>query len=91
MRAAALIRERSESIAHIMTLEQSKPLSESRIEVGVVADTIEWMAEEGRRAYGRIIPVRQPGWRWKTQQEPVGVVAAFAPWNFPSTTPKMKC
>ena len=88
--AAALIRQRSESIARIMTLEQGKPLRESRIEVNVMADIIEWMAEEGRRAYGRRIPARQPGWRWMTQLEPVGVVAAFAPWNFPGTTPARK-
>lgn len=60
-RAAALMRERAEDIARTMTREQGKPLAEARIETGVAADIIEWFAEEGRRAYGRVIPARAEG------------------------------
>ncbi|HSR00468.1 MAG TPA: aldehyde dehydrogenase family protein, partial [Sphingomicrobium sp.] len=54
------------------------------------ADIIDWYAEEGRRAYGRIVPGRQKGVRQIVLQEPVGVVAAFTPWNFPTLTPVRK-
>lgn len=89
-RAADLIRERQETIARVLTQEQGKTLAEARIEVGVSADIIEWYGEEGRRAYGRIIPGRTPGVRQMTVQEPVGPVAAFTPWNFPGITPARK-
>jgi succinate-semialdehyde dehydrogenase/glutarate-semialdehyde dehydrogenase len=89
-RAADLIRERHERIARVLTLEQGKILAESRIEVTAAADTIEWYAEEGRRAYGRIVPARAPGGRQMVVQEPVGPVAAFTPWNFPALTPARK-
>lgn len=89
-RAAALVRERLEPIARILTLEQGKPLFEARIEIALNADLIDWMAEECRRAYGRVIPPRSPGHRWMAVQEPVGVVAAFSPWNFPGTSPTRK-
>ncbi|MEI9983128.1 MAG: NAD-dependent succinate-semialdehyde dehydrogenase [Aliidongia sp.] len=89
-RAADLIRERSEAIATILTLEQGKPLAESRIEVIVSADIIEWYAEEGRRAYGRIIPSRLAGTRHLVFPEPVGPALAFTPWNFPALTPARK-
>lgn len=82
-RAASLMRERTEAIAHTMTREQGKPLAESRIETGVAADIIEWFAEEGRRAYGRVIPARAEGVLQIVTREPVGPVAAFTPWNFP--------
>ena len=62
-KAADLVRERAEAIARIMTQEQGKVLGEARIEVLVTADIIEWFAEEGRRAYGRIIPGRVKGTR----------------------------
>jgi succinate-semialdehyde dehydrogenase/glutarate-semialdehyde dehydrogenase len=65
-------------------------LAESRAEVLVTADIIEWFAEEGRRAYGRIVPGRAKGTRQLVVQEPVGVVAAFTPWNFPTLTPARK-
>ena len=65
-------------------------LAESRAEVLVTADIIEWFAEEGRRAYGRIVPGRAKGVRQIVVQEPVGVVAAFTPWNFPTLTPARK-
>ncbi|HXQ67336.1 MAG TPA: NAD-dependent succinate-semialdehyde dehydrogenase [Alphaproteobacteria bacterium] len=89
-RAAQLIRERQEEIARTLTLEQGKIIAEARIEVAVSADIIEWYAEEGRRAYGRIIPGRVAGTRQMMIQEPVGPVAAFTPWNFPTLTPARK-
>ncbi len=89
-KAAGLVRERAEAIAQIMTQEQGKVIGESRLEVMVTADIIEWFAEEGRRAYGRIIPGRVKGTRQMVTQEPVGVVAAFTPWNFPTLTPARK-
>ena len=82
-KAADLLRERADSIAWIMTREQGKPLVQSRMEVLGAADTIEWFAEEGRRAYGQVIPPRSPDVIQMTMKLPVGVVAAFTPWNFP--------
>ena len=82
-KAAALVRERSEAIARLMTIEQGKPLAESRAEILGSADVIDWFAEEGRRAYGRVIPARGAGIYQLSVREPVGVVAGFTPWNFP--------
>ncbi|KQR77165.1 NAD-dependent succinate-semialdehyde dehydrogenase [Burkholderia sp. Leaf177] len=82
--AANLIRERAELIAAQTTREQGKTLVEARGEVLGAADTFEWFAEEGRRAYGRIVPSRNVGHRWLVMKEPVGPVAAFSPWNFPA-------
>jgi succinate-semialdehyde dehydrogenase/glutarate-semialdehyde dehydrogenase len=82
-KTADILRERSESIARIMTTEQGKPLAEARLEMAGAADVIEWYAEEGRRAYGRVIPARNPGVYQLSLREPVGVVAGFTPWNFP--------
>jgi succinate-semialdehyde dehydrogenase/glutarate-semialdehyde dehydrogenase len=82
-KAAQLLRERAEKIARIMTLEQGKPLAESKAETLNAADTIDWLAEEGRRSYGRIVPARGQGIEQRVIMEPVGPVAAFTPWNFP--------
>ena len=82
-RAAELLRERNESVARAMTMEQGKPLAESRMEAAAGADVIDWLAEEGRRAYGRIVPGRAPNVSQMVVKEPVGPVAAFSPWNFP--------
>ena len=82
-RAAALVRERAEVMALHMTREQGKPLAEARGESATAPEHIEWYAEEGRRAYGRVIPSRIPGARQIVVKEPVGPVAAFSPWNFP--------
>jgi succinate-semialdehyde dehydrogenase/glutarate-semialdehyde dehydrogenase len=82
-KAAALLRERAEKIGTLMTLEQGKPIGESTLEVMAGADLIEWFAEEGRRAYGRVIPARAEGVYQLVVKEPVGPVAAFTPWNFP--------
>ncbi|MFZ1989636.1 MAG: NAD-dependent succinate-semialdehyde dehydrogenase [Alphaproteobacteria bacterium] len=88
-KAAALMRERLEAIARVATMEEGKTLAEMRIEAGVAASCIEWFGEEGRRAYGRVL-VRQPGVRSLVLKEPVGPVAAFAPWNFPVGNPARK-
>ena len=82
-KAAAILRERAETVATCMTLEQGKPIGEARLEVMAGADLIEWFAEEGRRAYGRVIPARAQGVYQLVVKEPVGPVAAFTPWNFP--------
>jgi succinate-semialdehyde dehydrogenase/glutarate-semialdehyde dehydrogenase len=82
-KAAQLLRERVEHVARLMTLEQGKPLAEARMEILAGADTIDWFAEEGRRAYGRVIPARQHDVYQLVVKEPVGPVAAFTPWNFP--------
>ncbi|KPX91550.1 Succinate-semialdehyde dehydrogenase, partial [Pseudomonas amygdali pv. myricae] len=82
-KAANLIRERADNIARIMTQEQGKPLAEARMETLSAADVIDWLAEEGRRSYGRIVPSRGVAIEQKVVKEPVGPVAAFTPWNFP--------
>jgi succinate-semialdehyde dehydrogenase / glutarate-semialdehyde dehydrogenase len=88
-KAADLIRERHDAISKILVLEQGKVYGEARAEVLTSADIIEWYAEEGRRAYGRIVPGRGTA-RQLIMQEPVGIVAAFTPWNFPALTPARK-
>src|SRR6201992_1026763 len=82
-KAAELMRGRADMIATLMTMEQGKVLAEAKIETMSAADTIEWFAEEGRRSYGRLIPARAPGVYQMAIKDPVGVVAAFTPWNFP--------
>jgi succinate-semialdehyde dehydrogenase / glutarate-semialdehyde dehydrogenase len=89
-KAADLLRERSEPIARLATMEEGKVLAETRVEVAVAADILEWYAEEGRRAYGRVLPQRTSGVRMTVVKEPVGPVAAFAPWNFPLGNPARK-
>ncbi|MEZ5842113.1 MAG: NAD-dependent succinate-semialdehyde dehydrogenase, partial [Hyphomicrobiaceae bacterium] len=82
-RAADNLRARQEEMAATLTQEQGKPIGEARIEVAVAADVVDWFADEGRRAYGRVIPARADGIRNIVLVEPVGPVAGFAPWNFP--------
>ncbi|MDN4590557.1 NAD-dependent succinate-semialdehyde dehydrogenase [Xenophilus aerolatus] len=82
-RAAALLRERAEEIARLLTQEQGKPLGEAKVEVNAGAEIIEWFADEGRRVYGRIVPGRNLAATQMVLKEPVGPVAAFTPWNFP--------
>jgi succinate-semialdehyde dehydrogenase / glutarate-semialdehyde dehydrogenase len=89
-RAADLLRERKEEIARIATTESGKVIHETRVEVMMSANILEWYAEEGRRAYGRVLPQRTPGTRLAVVKEPVGPVAAFAPWNFPLGNPARK-
>ena len=82
-RAAALVRERADAIAQLLTQEQGKPLQEAKGEVLAGADIIEWFADEGLRVYGRIVPARRTDMQQMVLKEPVGPVAAFTPWNFP--------
>jgi succinate-semialdehyde dehydrogenase / glutarate-semialdehyde dehydrogenase len=73
-----------EDLAQLMTAEQGKPLAESKGEILYSASFIEWFGEEGKRVYGDIIPGHQPDKRIMVLRQPVGVVAAITPWNFPS-------
>lgn len=82
-RAADLIRERNEYIAHLLTLDQGKPLEEARSEVNAVADFLQWYGEEGRRVYGRTIPSTDRFTHQTVYLEPLGPVVVFGPWNFP--------
>ena len=88
-KAARLLRERADTIAEAITLEQGKPRAQARVEVLRACEIIEWDAEEGRRAYGRVIPA-EPGMRHIVVREPIGIVAGFAPWNFPISSPTRK-
>ena len=80
--AAALLRERVEPIARLLTMEQGKPLAEARAEVLSSAQLFEWCGEEATRIYGRTL-VRPTGQRALVTRQPIGPVAAFSPWNFP--------
>jgi succinate-semialdehyde dehydrogenase / glutarate-semialdehyde dehydrogenase len=80
-----------EDLAVIMTSEQGKPLAESRGEVAYGASFIEWFAEEGKRIYGDVIPNTQAGRRIIVLKQPIGVVAAITPWNFPNAMITRKC
>ncbi len=82
-RAATLLRERSHEIGRQITLDQGKPIADAAGEVNAAADSLDWHAEEGRRVYGRIVPARNPYVRQTILRQPVGVCAAFTPWNFP--------
>ena len=89
MKAVTLMRERVEDMAVAMTLEQGKPIAQSRLEILRGCEIIEWDAAEGRRTYGRVIP-SEPGIRHTVLRQPIGVVAAFSPWNFPMSSPARK-
>lgn len=82
-RWADLMMQHQEDLAQLLTAEQGKPLSEARGEVAYAASFLEWFAEEGKRAYGDVIPTHKPDSRILVLKEPVGVVAAITPWNFP--------
>jgi len=82
-RVAQLTRERAQQIGRNMTLDQGKPLAEAVGEVTGCADHADWHAEECRRIYGRVILPRSPEVRQMVLREPIGVCAAFTPWNFP--------
>ena len=73
-----------EDLARLMTVEQGKPLAEARGEIAYAASFIEWFAEEGKRAYGDLIPAHQADKRILVAKEAIGVCAAITPWNFPS-------
>jgi succinate-semialdehyde dehydrogenase / glutarate-semialdehyde dehydrogenase len=87
--AAELIRQRVDHIARVATMEEGKTLAETRIEAMATANLFEFYAEECRRTYGRVL-VRPTGTRSLVVKEPVGPVAAFAPWNFPIHNPGRK-
>lgn len=89
LKAVGLMRERAEEMAVAMTLEQGKPIAQSRLEILRGCEIIEWDAAEGRRTYGRIIP-GEAGMKHMVLRQPIGVVAAFSPWNFPMSSPARK-
>ena len=82
-RAAELIEENADKLALIMTLEQGKPLAESKGEIQTNVDNLHWNAEEARRIYGETIPAPN-NHKYEVRKQPVGVVGAITPWNFPS-------
>lgn len=82
-RFAALVRQNTEQLATLITAEEGKPLTEARNEVAATAELTDWLAEESRRIYGRVVPSRFQNTRILVTHEPVGPVAAFSPWNFP--------
>lgn len=88
---ANLIRENRDDLATIMTVEQGKPIVEARNEIDYGNSFIEWFAEEGRRVYGDIIPSNKPDQRLLVIKQSIGVVAAIAPWNFPTAMITRKC
>src|SRR6266478_5300751 len=79
-----LMMANQEDLATLMTAEQGKPLAESKGEIAYAASFIEWFAEEGKRLYGDLIPGHQADKRILVLRQPVGVVAAITPWNFPA-------
>jgi succinate-semialdehyde dehydrogenase / glutarate-semialdehyde dehydrogenase len=83
-RFADLMTANAEDLGRLMTAEQGKPLAEAKGEVGYAASFYEWFAEEGRRVYGDMIPSGQPDKRLFAFRQPVGVVGAITPWNFPA-------
>jgi aspartate-semialdehyde dehydrogenase len=83
-RWASLMRGEREELARVMTLEQGKPLAESRGEIDYAAGFIDWFAAEGERAYGETIPSHKPNSLLHTRLQPIGITAAVTPWNFPS-------
>jgi succinate-semialdehyde dehydrogenase/glutarate-semialdehyde dehydrogenase len=78
-----LINENADDLALLMTTEQGKPLAEAKGEINYGASFIEWFAEEARRVYGDVIPTPSNDKRLLTIKQPIGVVAAITPWNFP--------
>jgi succinate-semialdehyde dehydrogenase/glutarate-semialdehyde dehydrogenase len=82
-KAANHLREQTDSLAELITTEMGKPLKEARGEIGLSIDYFEWYAEEAKRIYGETIPSFHPDKRLMVIQQPVGVVAAVTPWNFP--------
>lgn len=86
-----LMMENQEDLAVLMTMEQGKPLAESRGEIAYAASFIEWFAEEGKRVYGDTMPHPLRGKRIVVLKQPIGVVAAITPWNFPAAMITRKC
>jgi succinate-semialdehyde dehydrogenase/glutarate-semialdehyde dehydrogenase len=82
-RIAAEVEKRKDEIARLISQENGKPLAQSAGEVTMAVDHLQWFAEEGRRAYGRLIPAQADGKRNLVVKSPIGVVGAISPWNFP--------
>src|SRR5512142_1312954 len=80
---ADVLQRRNEEIARTITLENGKPLAQSRGEVAMTIDHLRWFAGEAQRAYGRVVPPQADGKRHLVLRTPIGVVGAIAPWNFP--------
>lgn len=89
LRAARLMRDRQDEIAQTITLEHGKPLKQAKLEVIRGAEFFEWDAAEAMRTYGRVIPAA-PGSKLSVHHAPIGIVAAFSPWNFPMSQPARK-
>lgn len=82
-KTADILRARTEEIAELITREMGKPVAEARGEIGLAIDYLDWYAEEGKRIYGDTIPASAPNKRLLVLRQPVGVVGAITPWNFP--------
>ncbi|MDH7798289.1 MULTISPECIES: NAD-dependent succinate-semialdehyde dehydrogenase [unclassified Beijerinckia] len=89
LKAAALMRARADEIGTSITLEHGKPFPQAKLEVIRGAEFFEWDAAEGQRTYGHVIP-SEPGIKYMTLHQPIGMVAAFSPWNFPMSQPCRK-
>ncbi len=85
-----LMHEHEDELARLMTLEQGKPLAESRVEVGYAASFFEWFGEEAKRVYGDTIPTFAADRRIVVTKSPIGVTAGITPWNFPAAMPTRK-
>ena len=83
LKIATEVEKRRDEIARTITLENGKPLAQSKGEIGMTIDHLRWFAEEARRGYGRVIPHQAEGKRHLTVKTPIGVVGAISPWNFP--------
>src|SRR5699024_11759877 len=84
-KAYDILVEETDKIAEILTMEQGKPLAEAKGEVGAAAGFLHWYSEEAKRIYGETIPASDPNKRLLVIKQPVGVVAAITPWNFPAS------
>lgn len=82
-RTAEILRSKTDDIAYIITTEMGKPLHEAKSEISLAIDYLDWYAEEGRRIYGETIPASSESKRLMLIRQPVGVVGAITPWNFP--------
>jgi succinate-semialdehyde dehydrogenase/glutarate-semialdehyde dehydrogenase len=89
-KAADLIRQRVDLIAHVMSSETGKPLAESRGEINASADQFEWYGEEAKRVYGQTIPSRSTDQRLSVIYQPIGVCLSLSAWNFPALLPSRK-
>ena len=82
-KAARILEDRKAEMAENLTMEMGKPVGEAALELDFTISVLRWYAEEGKRAYGRLVPARMPGMRQMVRKDPVGPVAAFVAWNFP--------